>query len=154
MKFYTLKLVPHEVQTKGTHGILFPILTVVLAISLIISLWYLQWHKRAIDGWEAQVESLVEENNSLTLSLNRAVSLYRENRELLAFYENNAVFTTPSGTKYHVAGCQHLDGSNLTVRKPSAAGRSYDPCSVCNPDMTAQERLQEERREENYIYLR
>jgi len=134
--------------------IILPIVTILLTIALVASLVNLYAHKQAIDRWKTHSQALVDSNASLEQSLGRAVSLYKEKRDLLAFYEDNAVFTTPSGTKYHVAGCQHLDGSNLTVRKPSAAGRSYDPCSVCNPDMTAQERLQEERREENYIYLR
>jgi competence protein ComEC len=43
------------------------------------------------------------------------------------------VYVTPSGTKYHLWGCQYI-GQNytaMTVAQACAAGKT--PCSVCRP---------------------
>lgn len=45
------------------------------------------------------------------------------------------VWTTPSGEKYHEAGCQYINGRNdLTyfLSSGDAVNAGYSPCSVCH----------------------
>lgn len=45
------------------------------------------------------------------------------------------VWTTPSGSKYHEAGCRYIDGrTDLTYFNSAADAESYgySPCSVCH----------------------
>lgn len=42
------------------------------------------------------------------------------------------VYVTEYGTKYHRSGCRYLWNSKIPMKK-SEAGKSYSPCSVCNP---------------------
>ncbi|MGH9870540.1 MAG: thermonuclease family protein [Candidatus Polarisedimenticolia bacterium] len=42
------------------------------------------------------------------------------------------VYVTKSGTKYHRSGCRHLSKSQVPLPLKDAAAR-YSPCSVCSP---------------------
>ncbi len=42
------------------------------------------------------------------------------------------VYVTPSGSKYHAAGCRYLKGRHSPVAL-AEVGAAKGPCSVCNP---------------------
>jgi hypothetical protein len=43
------------------------------------------------------------------------------------------VYITKTGSKYHVAGCQYLRSSMISISLGSAIAQGYSPCSVCKP---------------------
>lgn len=43
------------------------------------------------------------------------------------------VYITRTGSKYHVAGCQYLRTSMISISLGSALVQGYEPCSVCKP---------------------
>lgn len=43
------------------------------------------------------------------------------------------VYVTNTGSKYHLAGCQYLSDSQMTISLADALAGGYGPCSVCNP---------------------
>ncbi|PKL42977.1 MAG: hypothetical protein CVV39_08740 [Planctomycetes bacterium HGW-Planctomycetes-1] len=47
--------------------------------------------------------------------------------------EDIIVYVTKSGTKYHLANCQHLSQSSLPIKLQDAKARGYTPCSRCSP---------------------
>ncbi|MDY3928612.1 MAG: ImmA/IrrE family metallo-endopeptidase [Clostridia bacterium] len=46
---------------------------------------------------------------------------------------NDIVYVTPSGSKYHRDDCQYIKNKNCTMLKRSEAEKNYSPCSVCRP---------------------
>ena len=42
------------------------------------------------------------------------------------------VYTTDTGSKYHLGNCRHLKSSNPIPLE--TARKNYDPCGTCNPD--------------------
>lgn len=46
--------------------------------------------------------------------------------------DNQIVYVTRTGAKYHADGCRYLSRSKIPMKLSEAAQR-YDPCSVCNP---------------------
>lgn len=46
--------------------------------------------------------------------------------------EDQTVYVTKTGAKYHRAGCQYLARSSIPMKLKDAAAR-YSPCSVCRP---------------------
>jgi ABC-type Zn uptake system ZnuABC Zn-binding protein ZnuA len=46
--------------------------------------------------------------------------------------QEQTVYITKTGAKYHRAGCRYLSKSCIPISL-SDARRSYTPCSVCNP---------------------
>ena len=47
--------------------------------------------------------------------------------------ENNIVYITRGGKKYHKEGCNYLRGSKILISLEEACKRGYKPCSRCNP---------------------
>jgi len=43
------------------------------------------------------------------------------------------VYITNTGNKYHRAGCRYLSESEIPIEKSEAISEGYTPCSVCNP---------------------
>jgi competence protein ComEC len=43
------------------------------------------------------------------------------------------VHITKTGNKYHVAGCEHLKGSDTEILLSKAKEQGYKPCGVCHP---------------------
>lgn len=43
------------------------------------------------------------------------------------------VYTTPSGTKYHLDGCRFLSDSKIKTTLLNALLQGFTPCSACNP---------------------
>ena len=43
------------------------------------------------------------------------------------------VYTTKTGTKYHVAGCSYLSKSKIPVSLSYAKSKGLTPCSKCHP---------------------
>ncbi len=43
------------------------------------------------------------------------------------------VYATPSGTKYHKAGCSYLRGGGTPMTLAAARAKGLTPCSRCNP---------------------
>lgn len=46
--------------------------------------------------------------------------------------QDETVYVTKTGAKYHKAGCSYLKKSSISM-KLSEAAKSYSPCSRCNP---------------------
>ncbi|PYR93562.1 MAG: hypothetical protein DMF84_09170 [Acidobacteria bacterium] len=46
--------------------------------------------------------------------------------------ENETVYVTRTGAKYHRDGCRYLRSSRIPMKLKDAA-KSYGPCSVCRP---------------------
>lgn len=47
--------------------------------------------------------------------------------------ENNIVYITRTGKKYHREGCSYLGGSKIPISLKDACKKSYVPCPGCNP---------------------
>ena len=47
--------------------------------------------------------------------------------------EDDYVYITSSGTKYHRDGCRYLSTSKIKISLAEAKRKGYTPCSVCNP---------------------
>lgn len=49
--------------------------------------------------------------------------------------DNEQVVVTPTGKKYHIAGCRTLSRSKIltTITVKEAKEQGYEPCAVCNP---------------------
>lgn len=47
---------------------------------------------------------------------------------------NEEVIITPSGSCYHVDGCNTLRGSVSWIKRKDARNRGYSPCAKCHPD--------------------
>lgn len=56
-----------------------------------------------------------------------------ENNQLTAQVQENTVYITQTGEKYHRDGCRYLSKSKIPVDLSSAIASGYTPCSVCNP---------------------
>ncbi len=48
-------------------------------------------------------------------------------------YDSMEVHITKTGTKYHVAGCDSLNKSDITVTLGQAKAKGLEPCGKCNP---------------------
>lgn len=46
---------------------------------------------------------------------------------------DETVYITKTGSKYHSAGCSYLRSSCIPISKSKAIARGYTPCSRCNP---------------------
>lgn len=51
---------------------------------------------------------------------------------IVSTQEDQTVYVTKTGSKYHSAGCSYLKKSSIPM-KLSEAVRSYSPCSRCKP---------------------
>ena len=47
--------------------------------------------------------------------------------------EDETVYITKTGSKYHRAGCRYLSQSAIQIDKSEAIRQGYTPCSVCKP---------------------
>lgn len=47
--------------------------------------------------------------------------------------ENQTVYRTRTGAKYHAGGCRHLRKSSIALTLKQAKAMGYGPCSVCGP---------------------
>lgn len=47
--------------------------------------------------------------------------------------ENDTVYITRAGKKYHKEGCRYLRGSKIPISMKDVCKRRYAPCSRCNP---------------------
>jgi hypothetical protein len=45
--------------------------------------------------------------------------------------QNETVYITRTGRKYHKAGCRYLRYSAIPVKRKDAIANGYTPCSVC-----------------------
>ncbi|HEY4313204.1 MAG TPA: thermonuclease family protein [Pirellulales bacterium] len=52
--------------------------------------------------------------------------------------DEQTVYVTKTGTKYHAPGCRHLSKSSIPI-KLSDASAKYSPCSVCHPSVVKTE---------------
>lgn len=43
------------------------------------------------------------------------------------------VYVTKTGSKYHIYGCDYLDGQPMKTTLSKAIEAGYSPCKVCNP---------------------
>jgi len=47
--------------------------------------------------------------------------------------DEDIVYITATGNKYHGAGCRYLSKSAIPITRQEAIARGYTPCSVCKP---------------------
>lgn len=47
--------------------------------------------------------------------------------------EQDIVYVTATGEKYHQVGCGHLSKSAIPITRQEAIAKGYTPCSVCKP---------------------
>ena len=47
--------------------------------------------------------------------------------------QDQTVYVTRTGKKYHVAGCRYLRSSQIAMNLKDAVNAGYTPCSVCRP---------------------
>jgi len=47
--------------------------------------------------------------------------------------QDQTVYVTRTGKKYHVAGCRYLRSSQIAMKLKDAVNAGYTPCSVCRP---------------------
>jgi micrococcal nuclease len=47
--------------------------------------------------------------------------------------QEQTVYITKTGLKYHSAGCRYLSRSQIPISLSDAKSEGYTPCSVCNP---------------------
>jgi len=47
--------------------------------------------------------------------------------------EEDTVYITNTGAKYHRAGCRYLSKSCISISRSEAIDQGYTPCSVCKP---------------------
>src|SRR3989454_7801771 len=47
--------------------------------------------------------------------------------------QDQTVYVTRTGKKYHVAGCRYLRSSQIPMKLKDAVNAGYTPCSVCKP---------------------
>jgi len=119
----------------------------VLIFSFIFVLYYNNSNKQIIAlnqkiaELDAQYNELKEERDKLSSSVTELRSensfLTEENKKLstdLRFYENNIVFCTTIGKKYHRITCGHMkDRSFYAYNLSNAIAKGYTPCLDCNP---------------------
>lgn len=49
--------------------------------------------------------------------------------------DDQTVYVTKSGTKYHSAGCSYLSKSSIGIKRSELSSK-YTPCSRCSPGAT------------------
>lgn len=49
--------------------------------------------------------------------------------------DDNVVYVTPHGQKYHVPSCRYVKGRNDIIAISPEEASKYDPCKVCNPPL-------------------
>lgn len=55
--------------------------------------------------------------------------------DIASYYKNeNIVYVTKSGKKYHKDGCQFLKSSKIMISLEQAVQEGLTPCSKCFPD--------------------
>jgi len=47
--------------------------------------------------------------------------------------ENETVYVTKTGKKFHRAGCPSLRYSAIAMKRWEAIAKGYSPCKICNP---------------------
>ena len=47
--------------------------------------------------------------------------------------QDQTVYITRTGTKYHRAGCRSLARSSIPISLKGAKARGYTPCAICRP---------------------
>lgn len=47
--------------------------------------------------------------------------------------DEDTVYITKTGEKYHRAECRYLSKSKIPIKKSDAIAKGYEPCKVCKP---------------------
>jgi micrococcal nuclease len=66
--------------------------------------------------------------------------------------DDNAVYITKTGKKYHRDGCRYLSKSKIPISLEDAVSR-YSPCSVCNPPSTNKTTVKTKPKVETTVYV-
>ena len=78
-------------------------------------------------------DSLKEENENLRLKqYEHSIDSILKGQDYYDDEEEEIVYVTDSGTKYHRSWCSYLKSSN-PITKEEAIEEGYFPCSRCNP---------------------
>lgn len=73
----------------------------------------IDYHELSIDAWK--IGDAAESKNNTTTD------------------NQNMVYITGKGKKYHRAGCRHLKDGGQPISLEEALQKGYSPCKVCNP---------------------
>jgi len=93
-------------------------------------------------NWTRAAESANDENLLKIVSPELAAQYAEEFSELWGIAavfvpapspQQETVYVTRTGSKYHRAGCSCLRSSCIPISKSEAIRRGYTPCSRCNP---------------------
>lgn len=50
-----------------------------------------------------------------------------------AYSDENIVYVTKSGTKFHAEDCKHLSKSKIAISLEQALRQGLEPCKACSP---------------------
>ena len=80
-------------------------------------------------------ETIEKQNNSqeenITPAETKTPAVQKENAEVEE--EDNYVYTTSSGSKYHTYSCRYVKNSRKEITLEQAQKRGLSPCKVCKP---------------------
>jgi hypothetical protein len=69
-----------------------------------------------------------------SLAFPGAPAVSRSAASTVQFQQNEqTVYITRTGKKYHRAGCRYLSHSSIPVSLREAQADGYTPCSICHP---------------------
>jgi competence protein ComEC len=67
-----------------------------------------------------------------------------ESSQSSASLQDNTVYVTKTGAKYHNDGCRYLSKSKIPIDLSEAIASGYTPCSVCNPPASSDSSVQKD----------
>ncbi|MBT3319103.1 MAG: hypothetical protein HN948_02875 [Clostridia bacterium] len=76
------------------------------------------------------VESSLVESDADTGTISRGGALSPEDQP---YADEDIVYSTKTGKKYHIDGCSHLSKSKIPISLDQAQQQGLTPCSVCYP---------------------
>jgi len=102
---------------------------------------------------QAQIDILLQIRNELQKSINLIDSkldslkslagIPTDSTQQVSLQDNNTVYVTKSGKKYHRADCRSLSKSRIPIAL-NDVGTRYTPCTICSPPVVeAKEKNQE-----------
>ena len=135
IKDYTLREYKSEVLNSNCEPRNKKFVSIILTLFLILSV--------GVNIYQGVTyNSLVQDNKQLQNSIEEQKEIVNDKNDQInslkseiRFYENNAVFVTGQGEKYHKYDCQYMQGKEYWILNISAAqGKGYEPCSKCFPE--------------------
>ncbi|MDY4080139.1 MAG: hypothetical protein SOY97_00760 [Candidatus Metalachnospira sp.] len=116
------------------------ILTLFLLLSVVVNIYQGVTYNSLVQD-NKQLQNSIEEQKEIVNDKNDQINSLKSE---IRFYENNAVFVTGHGEKYHKYDCQYMQGKEYWILNISAAqGKGYEPCSKCFPEKNKDSTMEE-----------